>query len=149
MALKLLARNTSWFTLCGFKAALVHVTTLPPELKIRSEGVLVAGMHKYFFASRLSLGNARSLSFHHSSGLDSESASGDIKYLSNSLSTFSFSVRCCEASGAGFCFLKKLPNDFRCFFPGEVCSPAATAPVGSAPVTEGERQTYRDRGVHK
>ena len=45
-------------------------------LKTRSVGELVAGMHRYFCTSWLTLGNIPSCSFHHSRGSISLSAFG-------------------------------------------------------------------------
>lgn len=53
----------------GFKAALLHDTILPLVLKARSEGELVAGLHRKRFARRLTLGYVAELIFHHARGL--------------------------------------------------------------------------------
>ncbi len=48
--LRLLVKKTNMFTVAGFRRDLWHATTFPAALNTLSEGVLVAGMHKYFFA---------------------------------------------------------------------------------------------------
>ena len=45
---RFLARKNILSTLSGLRVALWQVTMLPPVLKTRSEGALVAGMHYYF-----------------------------------------------------------------------------------------------------
>ena len=66
---RFLARKTNLSTVSGFKAALWQDTILPPVLKTRSEGELVAGIHRYRFARRLTLGYVVEWMFHHARGL--------------------------------------------------------------------------------
>ena len=72
---RLRARNTSWSTLSGFSADLRQVIMLPLVLKARSDGALVAWMHKYFFARLATCGKLAMCCLHHSRGLISPSAS--------------------------------------------------------------------------
>lgn len=73
---RVLARKTILSTLSGLRVALWQVTMLPPVLKTRPEGVLVAGMHRYFCTSWLTHGKFPSCIFHHSRGSISLSAFG-------------------------------------------------------------------------
>ena len=58
-------RNTSMFTCSGLKQYLNFVTASPAVESTLSAGVDVAGMHKYFLATKR---KQCSLGFHHSSG---------------------------------------------------------------------------------
>ena len=53
---RFLLRNTSMFTISGFRQDLRHVPMFPPELKTHSDGELVAGTQRYFFATLLRVG---------------------------------------------------------------------------------------------
>ena len=53
---RFLERNTSLSTFSGLTDERRQVTTFPPVLKTLSEGELVAGIHKYLFASFASRG---------------------------------------------------------------------------------------------
>ncbi len=72
---RLRARNTSWSTLSGLSADLWHVTMFPLVLNARSEGALVAGMHRYFLASLATCGKCALCCLHHSRGFVSGQAS--------------------------------------------------------------------------
>ena len=65
------------------------VTTLPQVLKTRSQGVLVAQMHKYRCAILERHGNTQQFTLHHSRGSDSESGLTSCVY---------FSISCCTLS---------------------------------------------------
>lgn len=60
---RFLARKPSSWIVPGLRVALWHVIIFPPVLKTLSEGALVAGMHKHFLASWLSLGKFPSWTF--------------------------------------------------------------------------------------
>ena len=65
------ARNTSLFTMSGFRQDLSQLIMLPSLLKILSEGELVACMHKYFRARLLSRGKLVLWALHHRRGSSS------------------------------------------------------------------------------
>lgn len=100
---KLCDKNTSLSTASGFRAARLHVTTFPPMQKALSEGLLDAGMHRYFFTNFPSLGKFTSCVYHQSSGFTSLSTSGITKQL---LIYFSIAV-CRDSTSLDSCvFLK-------------------------------------------
>ena len=63
-------------TWSGFKRLRNGSTMLPPLLNICSDGTLVPGTDKYFFAKFDNNGNKLLLLLHQSSGLESASAQG-------------------------------------------------------------------------
>lgn len=70
------------------RQTLSSVMTFPPWLKILSEGVLVAGTHRYFTAIFFRVGRFSSWSRHHKRGSASLSRAGWVTYLNNSDSNF-------------------------------------------------------------
>ena len=86
---KFFDKNTNMFTFTGFSRVRLDVTTLPQVLKTRSEGVLVAQMHKYLCAILERHGNSVQFTLHHSRGSDSGSGLTSRVY---------FSISCCTLS---------------------------------------------------
>ena len=61
---KFLDRNVSILTLVGFKQVRLLVTMFPELLKVRSDALLEAQIHKYFLAISAKTGNIYWLLFH-------------------------------------------------------------------------------------
>ena len=70
---RFLARNTNMFTFSGFNKLRSGVATLPAVLNTRSDGALVAQIHKYLSASLAMSGNPPWLFFHPVRGFSSPS----------------------------------------------------------------------------
>ena len=60
-----LLKKTNMFTEDGSKQALFLFTICPAKLNTRSEGTLVAGMHRYLRASCIRTGYLLAFTFHH------------------------------------------------------------------------------------
>lgn len=105
------------FTLSGFNKLRIGVTTLPAVLKTRSDGVLVAHMHRYFRANPAMNGNLFSFVFHQVRGSSSPSMAISCRYMVISDSTFCSSVSMAAAAVAAL--FARLPKD-HFFFLGTV-----------------------------
>ena len=116
-------------TLSGFNKLRIGVTTLPAVLKTRSDGVLVAHMHRYFRANFAMNGNLFLFVFHQVSGSSSPSMAISCRYMVISCSSVS-------VAAVAALFPRRLPKDYF-FFLGTGAvqaspspSPACTGPGG-------------------